>query len=131
MNEFCRRFGISTPILNAGMGLGIAGPQLAAAVASAGGLGVLGLGGFSSALTADAIAEMRRLHQGAFGANQILPLLQEGAMEVCFEEEVPLLVLFWGDPSPYVSDARRAGVALFSQVGTAEEASLAADAWVE
>ncbi len=40
----CRQLGIDYPILCAGMGSGIAGPELAAAVSNAGGLGVLGMG---------------------------------------------------------------------------------------
>src|SRR5713226_4381260 len=39
----CRQLGIEHPILNAPMGGGIAGPELAAAVSNAGGLGTLGL----------------------------------------------------------------------------------------
>ncbi len=38
--DICRQFGVSLPIWNAGMGGGLAGPALAAAVSNAGGLGV-------------------------------------------------------------------------------------------
>ncbi len=131
VNEFCCRFGLETPILNAGMGLGIAGPALAHGVRLAGGLGVLGLGGLPKEVARDQIAAFRRLSEQPFGVNQILPLHQAGAIEACIEASVPLLILFWGDPSPYVADARRAGVALFSQVGDAEEAARAADAGVD
>ena len=40
----CRQLGIENPILNAPMGGGIAGPELAAAVSNSGGLGTLGFG---------------------------------------------------------------------------------------
>ena len=39
------KLNIRVPIWNAGMGIGIAGPALAAAVSNARGLGVLGAGG--------------------------------------------------------------------------------------
>ena len=131
MNEFCRRFGLETPILNAGMGMGIASPALARGVCEAGGLGVLGLGGFPAPIARESIAALRARTRRSFGVNQLLPLHQPGSIEACIAERVPLLILFWGDPSPYVADARRAGVALFSQVGDAEEAVRAVEAGVD
>ncbi len=119
------------PILNAGMGLGIAGPELAAAVSEAGGCGVLGLGGLPAEFVRDAVRGLRARTPRAFGVNLILPLMREGALEVCLEERIPFLVLFWGDPAPFVADAHRRGVALFAQVGDAEEAARAAAAGVD
>jgi nitronate monooxygenase/enoyl-[acyl-carrier protein] reductase II len=40
----------------------------------------------------------------------------------CLEERVPVLVLFWGDPGPYVEDAHRVGTKLLVQCGSVEEA---------
>ena len=48
-----------------------------------------------------------------------------------FEEQVPLLVFFWGDPRPYVPDAHRRGIKVFLQVGSVEEAQIAAAAGVD
>ena len=49
-----------------------------------------------------------------------------------FEERIPLLVLFWGDAKPYVTDApRRRGTKVFLQVGSVAEAVAAADAGVD
>jgi len=47
--------------------------------------------------------------------NLILPLLQEGQIDVCLAERVPLLVLFWGDPRPYVAEAHRHATKIFIQ----------------
>jgi nitronate monooxygenase len=47
------------------------------------------------------------------------------------EERVPLIVLFWGDPSPYVESAHRSSVKVFIQVGSMEEARAAAEAGVD
>jgi len=41
---------------------------------------------------------------------------------------VPLLVLFWGDPKPWITDAHRSGVRVFVQVGSLAEAKAAAEA---
>jgi nitronate monooxygenase/enoyl-[acyl-carrier protein] reductase II len=52
-------------------------------------------------------------------------------VEACFEERVPLIVLFWGDPAPFVADAHSRGIRLFVQVGSVAEAKAAAAAGVD
>src|SRR3972149_676987 len=84
-----------------GRGGGIGGPELAAAVSNAGGLGVLGMGGLPAPLIREEIGRTRGLTQRPFAVNLILPLLQEGQVEVCFDERVPVVILFWGDPKRY------------------------------
>lgn len=66
-----------------------------------------------------------------FGVNILLPLLQEGQIETCLDEKIPILVLFWGDPTPYVEEAHRCGTKVFIQVGSVEEARAAAAAGVD
>ena len=96
--QLCRDLGIDLPILNAGMGGGTAGPELAAAVSNAGGLGVLGMGGLPPPIIREEIRRLRSLTKKPFGVNIILALLEEGQVEICVDEKVPLLILFWGDP---------------------------------
>src|SRR5262245_44743153 len=105
----CRQLGIEVPLFSAGMGGGMAGPELVAAVSNAGGCGVLGMGGLPAPFVRQQIQQVRALTHKPFGVNLLLPLLQEGQVEVCLEEEVPILVLFWGDPAPYVAEAHRCG----------------------
>jgi nitronate monooxygenase len=78
-----------------------------------------------------AIHRLRTLTDKPFGVNLILPLLQEGQIEACLAERVPLLVLFWGDPRPYVAEAHRHETQVFLQVGSVEEATAAAEAGVD
>jgi NAD(P)H-dependent flavin oxidoreductase YrpB (nitropropane dioxygenase family) len=109
----------------------VAGPELAAAVSNAGGGGVLG-GLFLPPLALQqAIHRLRTLTDKPFGVNLILPLLQEGQIEACLAERVPLLVLFWGDPRPYVAEAHRHETKVFLQVGSVAEATAAAEAGVD
>lgn len=117
----CELLGIEYPILSAGMGINIAGPELTAAVSNAGGCGVLGSGGLPAPLMTAQIRALRALTDKPFGVNIILPMMQEGQVEVALAERVPFIVLFWGDPAPYVADAHRAGVKVFIQVGSVEE----------
>ncbi len=125
----CRDMGIEFPIFSVGMSW-LAGPELAAAVSNAGGCGVVGAGG-PGTVVADRIRQTRALSNKPFGVNIILARRQEGQVEACFEERVPLIVLFWGDPSPYVSDAHSRGIRVFVQVGSVAEAKVAAAAGVD
>jgi len=77
------------------------------------------------------IRRLRTLTDKPFGVNIILPLLQEGQIETCLDEKIPILVLFWGDPKPYVKEAHRRGTKVFIQVGSVEEAEAAAEAGVD
>ena len=124
----CQDLGIQYPIFSVGMGGGMAGPQLTAAVSNAGGCGVLGMGGLPAPYIQQQIQQLRLLTDQPFGVNIILPLLQEGQVETCLAEAVPIIVLFWGDPEPYVKEAHRVGTKVFIQVGSVEEAVSAAEA---
>jgi len=127
----CRQLGIEYPIFSVGFGGGMAGPELAAAVSNAGGCGVLGMGGVPAPYIAQQVKRLRTLTDKPFGVNIILPLLQEGQIEICLDEKIPILVLFWGDPKPYVEEAHRRGTKVFIQVGSVEEAQAAAEAGVD
>ena len=131
MSRIHDKLNIKLPIWSAGMGLGIAGAELTSGVSNAGGLGVLGLGSMAPAMMHETIDATRRLTSRAFGVNIILPMLQEGQIAACFDAAVPLLVLFWGDPSPYIKDAHKRGMLVISQCGDADEAVRAADAGVD
>lgn len=113
--------GLEHPIFSAGIGPA-AGPELVAAVSNAGGCGILGTVSLSATFVREAIRRVRELTSKPFGVNVVLPLLRRGQIEVCLEERVPLLVLFWGDPSPYVAAAHATGTKVFVQIGGAREA---------
>jgi NAD(P)H-dependent flavin oxidoreductase YrpB (nitropropane dioxygenase family) len=134
----CDLLGIRYPILSVGFGLG-APPELAAAVSNAGGCGVVGTGEMTLEHVRPVLRRVRELTIRPFGANVIIAeqddpdvrLRLEARIALLAEERVPLIVLFWGDPSPYVEDAHKNGVKLFIQVGSVEEAKAAADAGVD
>ncbi|HEY1968995.1 MAG TPA: nitronate monooxygenase [Pseudonocardia sp.] len=130
--QLCRDWGFRLPIWNAGMGVGLAGPELAAAVSNAGGLGVLGMGGLPEPVIRAEINRLRGMTDRPFGVNIILPMLtDEAQVYCCIEERVPVLVLFWGDPADYLESAHRAGTKVVSQVGSVAEARAVAEAGVD
>jgi NAD(P)H-dependent flavin oxidoreductase YrpB (nitropropane dioxygenase family) len=132
----CESLGIDVPIFSVGFGIS-ATPELAAAVSNAGGCGVVGLGGFRPDEIPAAVARTRELTGRPFGGNVIIADLDEDGEEsraqvaASIEARVPVLVLFWGDPAPFVEAAHAAGVRLFVQVGSAGEAAEAAAAGVD
>jgi nitronate monooxygenase len=137
----CDALGIDVPILSAGMG-SVAGPDLVAAVSEAGGFGVLGVSGASPEVVRERIDSTRALTSRPFGVNVIIDEVGWAVSEedrelvraevmTAIHAQVAAVVLFWGDPAPYVEPARENGVMLLVQVGSVAEAETAAAAGVD
>lgn len=132
---FCELVGIETPIVAAPMGF-VTGPELAAAVSNAGGLGIMSFSGSPPAGVREDIRRLRSLTSKPFGINVLLsgphlPFPVDAVVDVCLEERVPVLSTFWGDPTPYVGRAHAAGVRVMDQVGSVADARRAARAGVD
>src|SRR6516165_4967491 len=127
----CHLLGIEHPIIAAPMGPDLTGPDLVAAVGNAGGLGVLQAQLYPPLLFRQVIRCVRELTDRPFGVNLVLHFAIEDHVAVCLEERVPILSLFWGDPTPYVERAHAAGTKVFHQVGSVSEAQRAAAAGVD
>ena len=124
------KLGIRVPIIQAPMA-GVSTPAMAAAVSNAGGLGILQAQFCHPPLFREEIRRVRALTDKPFGVNLILHFPVEDQVAVCLEERVPVLSLFWGDPTPYVGRAHAAGVKVFHQVGSVADARRAAAAGVD
>lgn len=133
----CRLMGVDYPIFSVGFGDG-ACPELVAAVSNAGGFGVLGGVGLESDEVPGRIARVRELTDRPFGVNFII--VAEDDEDRAFRREqvaaavgqrVAAVVLFWGDPAPYVRPAHDNGVKVLIQVGSVWEAKLAVAAGVD
>jgi nitronate monooxygenase len=107
--------GLEFPIVQAGMGGGIARHELAAAVSDAGGLGMLGI------MDADRmrreLAAARRLTDKPVAVNLLLPFARRAHYEIAAEADA--LVTFWGKPR------RRTDGLWVHQCGSVEEARAA------
>src|SRR5260370_37953313 len=84
----CRQLGIEHPILNAPMGGGIAGPELAAAVSNAGGLGALGLVALPPQFIGEQIRRTRALTGKSFLCNLVVSRLRGVKIESSFAPRV-------------------------------------------
>src|SRR3954468_18443315 len=93
-------FGCRHPLQQAGMG-GVATPDLAIAVADAGGIGML-----SGVVRRDALsALLDAVPQGAaIGINFLLPFLNRAAVEEA-AARLPYVEFFWGTPDGALIDA--------------------------
>jgi NAD(P)H-dependent flavin oxidoreductase YrpB (nitropropane dioxygenase family) len=129
--RLCKTLGIAHPIISAPMGPDLSGVELVAAVSGAGGLGILQAQRESATSLKEQLRQIRASTDKPFGVNLVLQFPSEALFEVCLEERVPVLSFFWGDPSPYVKRAHRAGLHVIHQAGSIEEASAAAAAGVD
>ncbi len=130
--RICRLLAIEHPVFNAPMG-GTATGELAAAVSSAGGFGMIGgtaPGG--AAWLREQIRLVRSRTDRPFGVGFIssFPGTDE-LVDVALEERVTAINHSFADPAPYVAAARGAGVRLFAQVQTFAQAVAAAEAGVD
>ena len=128
--RLCEVLGIEVPIIAAPMGW-VTGPELAAAVSNAGGLGIMSFSLNPPPALREQIRRLRRLTDKPFGVNLILAFPQDENVAVCLEERVPVLSFFWGDPSRHVGPAHAAGVTVVDQVGSVAAAERSARAGVD
>ena len=122
--------GVQYPIMQAGMGGGIAGPTLAAAVSAAGGIGTLGLQDVS---TWEKVLEQTKIQAGGrpFSVNLLLPYTRSRHIDAVIRQNIPMATLFWGDGRPLIQQLHRYEVFVFKQVGSKSEAEQALDAGID
>lgn len=131
--KICELFGIDHPIISAGMG-GVAFAELAAAVSEAGGLGTLGLAGFTPTGICNEVRETRSRTSKPLAANLIVPFMRMDHLEALASCPITAATFFWGDAREYsaaVELMHRSGIKVIWQCGSAEEALNAKQAGVD
>jgi nitronate monooxygenase len=128
------RFGVQVPVVQAPMA-GAAGGRLAGAVSAAGALGMIGVG------PATDPAWIREQHgiatqaagEKPFGIGLMAWVLdtRPEQLDAVLDTRPAFASVSFGDVSPYVRPLQEAGVLVFSQVGTVEEAVAAEKAGVD
>jgi nitronate monooxygenase len=113
-----QRLGVDLPVVQAGMGGGLSGHQLAAAVSAAGGLGTIGF--LAPEDLRSEIAAARRLSDRPLAVNLLLPFARRGHFEAASEADV--VVTFWGSPK------RQTSKIWIHQCGSVKEALAAREA---
>ena len=124
MSRFTDLAGCLVPIQQAGMGI-TAGAELAAAVAHAGGLGMLSGAATSEPILSEELDTCRDL---AVGVNFLVPFLDPGLLELA-ARRARIVEFFYGDPdADLVRVAASHGALVGWQAGSSDEAVAAARA---
>ncbi|HSM97328.1 MAG TPA: nitronate monooxygenase [Rhizomicrobium sp.] len=126
-----RQFKLKAPIVNAGMAF-VAGPELAAAVANAGGLGLLGGAMVPPEGLRMMIHATRSMTEKNFGVDLIGDFVEDAHIDVLVEEHVSVVVFFWKAPTQtQVRKLKDGGVAFWMQIGSMDEARAAVELGAE
>jgi NAD(P)H-dependent flavin oxidoreductase YrpB (nitropropane dioxygenase family) len=121
-----RTFGLTTPIVNAGMAM-VARPALAAAVCEAGGLGTIGSDINPPDVLRDLVRQTKTLTKRPFGVDLIGDFVTDEHLSVLIEEQVTLVIFFWTLPTlEHLERLKQAGIKVWIQVGRVAEAEQAA-----
>lgn len=119
--------GCSVPIQQAGMG-GVATPELAAAVADAGALGMVNMTMIPADDVAIALDALVKATTGTVGMNFLMPFLDMAAVEAA-ADRMRVVELFYAEPDAALVGRVHDGGALAAwQVGSLTEAQRAVDA---
>ncbi len=113
--DFLAGLGLTTPIVQAGMGGGLSRHELAVAVSEAGGLGTIAVAG-PQAIERE-LATARAVTDRPIAVNLLLPFARRSWFEAASAADV--VVTFWGAPK------RRTGGAWMHQCGSVAEAQAA------
>ncbi|MCT7661885.1 NAD(P)H-dependent flavin oxidoreductase [Mycobacterium deserti] len=115
------RLHLDVPVAQAGMGGGLAGPELATAVAAAGALGTLGLA--PAAMLGQAIAQVRDGAPGrAVAVNLLMPFVRRAHVDACVGAGVDVVVLGFGIDRRLIERLASRGVFVLVMVGTEQQA---------
>ncbi len=121
--------GLRLPLFCAPTG-SIAGPELAAAVSQAGGLGAMALTWTDPDNARSHVRAVKAATSHPFQVNFALAFAPH-ALPAALEEGVPCVTFSWGDPSPYLTSVRAAGAKVGIQVSSREGARRALDLGVD
>jgi nitronate monooxygenase len=125
--RFTDLVGCAVPLQQAGMGW-VAGPDLAVAVAEAGGLGMIGMPMVPAATLAGMLDTVGQRTSNPVGVNFLMPFLDQDCVEVA-STRARVVEFFYGEPDASLVDLVHSGGALACwQVGSLDEAGRAAGA---
>lgn len=120
--DIADRLKLDVPVAQAGIGGGIAGAPLAAAVSAAGGMGTLGL--VPPAQLTAAIAAVREQAPGrAIAVNLLMPFTRRRHVETCLKARIDIAVMAFAIDRALIRQLSGAGVFVMVLVGTEAQAA--------
>lgn len=132
MSRICTKLQIDVPIIQGGMG-NISHAKLTAAVSNAGGLGTIGCGTMTPVEVKQLIKETRRLTSRPFALNIAIRVspYTEDLITLAIEEKMPVVSLSAGNPAPFLSKLRQAGIQTIGVVASVKQAVKAEQAGMD
>ena len=129
--KLTEQYGLDVPFICAGMGF-VGMPPLVAAVSNAGGMDTLGASPLPPEALRNMIQQIRSMTSQPFGVNFITRFTEDGHIDVCLEEKVPVVSFHWDDPpEAFISRLRADGVKVWMQVGSTQMAREVADLGID
>lgn len=132
MSRLCTTLQIDVPIIQGGMG-NISHAELTAAVSNAGGLGTIGCGTMTPVEVKQLIDATRSLTSRPFALNiaiRVSPYTEQ-LIELAIEEMIPVVSLSAGNPAPFLSKLREAGIRTIGVVASVKQAIKAEQSGVD
>lgn len=119
--DWVQRLGLRYPVVQAGMGGGCSGSELATAVSLAGGLGTVCTMPATEFRTT--LSETRRGCNGKpYAVNLLMPFVRAAHIKICLQERPAVAVRFYGFGADLVARLQQAGILVWQQVGDLEQA---------
>ena len=118
VTSLCSLLGIQHPIVQGGMAW-VSTAELVVAVSEAGGLGIIGAGNAPPDFVRDQVRQVRNGTDRPFAVN--IPLFSpfvETFMEICIEEQVPVVATGAGSPAHYIPHLKEAGIKVIPVVAS-------------
>ncbi|HEV3002486.1 MAG TPA: nitronate monooxygenase [Solirubrobacteraceae bacterium] len=116
--DLVERLSLEHPVVQAGMGGGISGAELAGAVSAAGGLGTVGILG-PGAMEDELRGARERAGAGRpVAGNLLVPFARRDHVDACARGGAAVVVLFFGFDRRLVAALRERGIVVLHQVGS-------------
>jgi NAD(P)H-dependent flavin oxidoreductase YrpB (nitropropane dioxygenase family) len=126
VTRFTQEYKVKFPFASAGMAF-FGTAELAKAVCLAGGIGAIGAGPLPAEAVRSMIQEVKKATPQPFNVNFITGMSDEKKVQVCIEEQVPIVSFHWGHPSKTtIERLHQANIKVWEQVGSVEDAKRAA-----
>ncbi|KAA9398652.1 nitronate monooxygenase [Haloarcula sp. CBA1130] len=128
----CAELNVDHPVVQAPVG-SVSTPALAAAVADAGGVGMLAMSWREADAIREAYTAAATATDGVVGVNVVLDestgvLSPSACLDACLDAGASVVSFSFGDAEPYIDRVHDAGGTAMVTVGSAAEAAAAADA---
>lgn len=124
--DFCKLFGVAYPIVLAPMA-GVVSERLVAEVSNAGGLGLAPLWHVSANQLRTSVKDIKRLTDKPFGVNLNMEFPSLDHLNVCLDEGVEVISLFWQPPGEFLQRAKDGGAKVIYSAGNATDAKAAVE----